>query len=851
MRGRTRESGKKDGGKQKFSIPARVFGTAALAAGLALCPIKDSNAQDKTPEQEKILAEAAASKKKFLTMHVCLNGIKNFKDSVSPEEKNLCPATMDAITKKDPEKADNNISAFSKLSGNPNFRIEILEALDSIIEKSEGEYIPSVLASLNLILENPNYNPDVLKTIKLIAERPSKDSARALSAVSSILGNKNYSPELLGTVNAVIKKYGENSSGPLQMIRNMIETYDLKVDIKSEDFTKKVFSVSDVIFSKYGENSYYTFSIFGLLARKKSFNEELFDADYVEQVSSLLYPVAAKGEDVMKAMLVLLLHGKSDLSTILFATDIVEKTSTNSAQALILVFTALSNENLVPEVCTDHFVKDFSYIVNHIAGQNPGHEKEVLLAFRKILKSPNFKAEMLDEKYAGMINILAQKIAENGKNPFDYESFLENWGAKPKMPDKKFEEQYDETVEFILNKTDAKSKDVILAMNEVVRNPNFKPVMFDTIKSIIEKTTVESNPNNPWVKYYNMSKASTDAPKYLLGFEGLLDNYKFDSQMLPLVLLIVENKCNLNVLDEMIWNSDFKAKAITEESTAEAKKFIEKLNHAAALKKDENTKAMNANDFEILMNFSYALDTIGEEKVKVIHETYGIAYFGRYTEKLLNHLYESAADPGYKKDSPVLLAVFNKNDWNQAFYWDGHMLNKFMKYYNVMVFETDNEKGFSDAISNTAKEYQLIDTLIVAGHGHKTTVNFGPGGSEDNYIDLKDEEELKKLKSSFTDNPTIIMISCSTGYDEKGIAAKLSDIWDGTAWAPDKTTNLKNIAINKTGKIVNVKYREDATNKFVNGDMVLKNGKPVEKQPPEKSLEAEWSIDFEIDDPAD
>ncbi len=851
MKVRFGDAVKKEDTVKNKSRTGRIFTSIALAAGLALLPMKDAGAQNLTPEQEKILAEKAVAKKAFMTLHECIGTFK--KSEKTEEQKSLCTKSIELIRKTNKDNSPPSIDVFSDISSHPNFSLEILRALNSLLEKSDdADKAYSVLVSMKEILKNPNYSPAVLETIKLLAEKPSKNPNRSISALFTILENKNYSAEMLGAINAVIKKYGENSDGPLQMIRYMMETSDPKVDMKGENFAKKVLAVSDVIFSKYGDNSYYTFAIFGILARKNSFTEDLFDADYAEQVSSALYPVAAKGEGVMRAMMVLLFHKNSDLSTFLFAIDVVEKTNANSQHALILMFVALSNENLVPEVCTNHFVSDFSYIINHIASQNPGYEKELLFAFQKVLKSQNFKAEMLAEKYAGILNTLTQKIAEDGKNPFDYESFLENWSTKPKMPNKNFEQQYDETVEFILNRTDAKSKDVILAMNEVVRNPNFKPAMFETIKSIVEKTTWKTiawvNPIT-FEKNKPLSKFGTNAPKYLLDFESLLDNSQFDSSMLPLVLLIVENKDELNVLDELLWNSDFKAKDINEESIAKSKEFIEKLNLATALKKDKNLKQIDVKDFEILMNFSYAITIIGEEKAKVLHENYGMVYFARYAEKMLNHLYESAANPEYKKDAPVLLAVFNKNDWNQAFYWDGHMLKKFLKYYNVMVFETDDEDGFYNAISSTAKKYRPINTLIVAGHGYRTHVNFGVGGGEEKDIDVKDEEELKKLKGDFEDNPTIIMISCFTGYDEDGIAAELSDIWDGTAWAPDKVTNLKNIIIDKQGKIATIKYGKNATNKFVNGDMVLKNGMPVGKQPPVKA--PEWAIEFDLENPAD
>lgn len=837
---RLRESGKNDKGKQKLSLPARVFGTAALAAGFALCPMKDAHAEDSTCNKEFKFLKLVDSEKKSDALSACFDGLEKQKVSISVEERCLCIELMDLIAKKDVEAADRNIEKFSKIAENPNFSIEVLEALKPIIENSEGFGVFSTLISINSILESPNYCPDVGKTIQLISQNPDKNSYTSLSAVSAILRNENYTHELIDIANNVLERYGERSYGPLQMIRYMIELKNVKVDIQGEDFEKRLFEVSDVFFSHYADNAYNTFVLFGLMSRKKSFTDEMFDAEYAEQISSAVKDVVVKGDDVMRMMWLPMLDGNSDISIFFYEIDLAEQTNANSEYALRLLFYSLSNENLLPEICTDHFIKDLSYIVNYIAGQNPGHEKELFFAFRKLLKSSDFTADMIDEKYAGILNTVINKVAESSKNPFDYESFLKNWGKKPKMPNKQFEEKYDETVEFILDKTDAHSKDVILAMNEVVTTPNFKPIMFDTIQKIVEVTTWKTIPwINPISLEKGTSKIATNAPKYLLDFDSFVTNEgdlpkKELEKALDRVIYIVENKGDLGIFDSMLSNSSFKIEMFDEENINRARSFVEEFNQT-------NGTNLDSDDFEILMNFSYALNVLEddenltkEEKIKGLYTEMNMLYFGRYAKKTLDQT-AKYLDPDYTPKRPIAFVAFNKHDWNKAFYNDANEVSNLSRYYDIFAIETDSEDYFYKKAGEIKKKYGKIPALVLGGHGTKESINFGKG-DEKGDIDVGDEEELEKLKSNFSDNLIVISVACSSGLGEGSIAAVLSKALDATVWAPNEDTCLEEIVVNKKNGSIKVNYCGDVTNKFVNGDMVMKNNKPYDKKKIPKTL---------------
>jgi len=170
-----------------------------------------------------------------------------------------------------------------------------------------------------------------------------------------------------------------------------------------------------------------------------------------------------------------------------------------------------------------------------------------------------------------------------------------------------------------------------------------------------------------------------------------------------------------------------------------------------------------------------------------------------------------------------------------SFYWKYDDLDKLLKHYNVIIYEMESEDKFYDSVKETAEKHGRIDSLVIAGHGQAKEVNLGSGSGEASDIDTGDEKELEALNPYLVDEPTVILIACSSGHTNNSIGAKLSDIWYATVWAPDEPTSLKNISTYKNGKIKKVEYYDDLTNKFENGVMVLKREKPYDEPniPPE------------------
>ena len=224
-------------------------------------------------------------------------------------------------------------------------------------------------------------------------------------------------------------------------------------------------------------------------------------------------------------------------------------------------------------------------------------------------------------------------------------------------------------------------------------------------------------------------------------------------------------------------------------------------------------------DFEIGMNLGFAINAIGEEKTRKLHEEYGIIYFGRYDKDLLEEIYNTL-DPEYKKDKPVLLAIYGKEDWNGALYQDREKHKELRKVYKMIVYEVDSEYLFKKAIYDTYKKYGDIPVHSLVGHGYVDEIVLGSGDGDEDRLDVEDKDELAYLRYMFSDNPKIILNSCSTGKNVDGIGAVLSDVFDATLWAPVDPSGSERFLFDADGFLEDIEYMDTECRKFVDGKIV-------------------------------
>jgi len=244
----------------------------------------------------------------------------------------------------------------------------------------------------------------------------------------------------------------------------------------------------------------------------------------------------------------------------------------------------------------------------------------------------------------------------------------------------------------------------------------------------------------------------------------------------------------------------------------------------------EIAESLGFYDFESAFNFGYALNTIGEDKIMELYEEYNITYFARYDKEILEELC-NAMDPEYKKDRPVALAVYNKNDWNGAFYQDRKKHGGLKNTYKVIVYEVENEYEFRNAIRETYKKHGKIDVFSINGHGEPEEINMGEGNGEYYSIDMGDRVEMEHMKYMFVENPKIILNSCSTGKKIDGIGAMLSDVFDATLWAPERPSGGIGQTYNfdEEGILRSIDYVDSNCKKFVDGEVEYIDKATLEK----------------------
>lgn len=112
---------------------------------------------------------------------------------------------------------------------------------------------------------------------------------------------------------------------------------------------------------------------------------------------------------------------------------------------------------------------------------------------------------------------------------------------------------------------------------------------------------------------------------------------------------------------------------------------------------------------------------------------------------------------------PVALLLYNKDDWNGAF--QSKVIDDIAAdgRFRVVYREVDSDDDVEDAL----EEFGPVHTLVLAGHGSKTTLQLGKPDPEkkENYVDTEDydrcDEELEK--KYFIPGGQILLYACSNG----------------------------------------------------------------------------------------
>jgi len=178
------------------------------------------------------------------------------------------------------------------------------------------------------------------------------------------------------------------------------------------------------------------------------------------------------------------------------------------------------------------------------------------------------------------------------------------------------------------------------------------------------------------------------------------------------------------------------------------------------------------------------------------------------------------ADPSTSSQTPLLLAICAKADWNGVLYHSSsHLLAPLTKYYRVIVAEMEFDTVFYSNLNAIAGLYGPISVLVINAHGSPNNFAlgqdffFGEGGPA--LVDLADKYRISLLKHSFVEKPTIVFNSCSTGQDNSSIAGIFSKYLNAQVFAPVRPNSACDILTDDKGNIVDVCY--DVPKRVYNG----------------------------------
>lgn len=216
------------------------------------------------------------------------------------------------------------------------------------------------------------------------------------------------------------------------------------------------------------------------------------------------------------------------------------------------------------------------------------------------------------------------------------------------------------------------------------------------------------------------------------------------------------------------------------------------------------------------------------EKVKhgisqALYENFGITDFDRYPNEVLIKQFDTI-----ESQNPYGIILYPKHDHNGAFYNDKKIINDLFEElgddYLLRVLECTDASNVLKSLLRLNHKYggtNKIQFSIVGGHGTKNSIQFGD--NEDNESIFTENligDAIKKPGRFFVDDPTIILVSCSTG-ENNGIGQKLSEVFKAHVFAPDKPTSLKGISasISNHELIFDVQYGDDSsTNQYLEGE---------------------------------
>lgn len=202
---------------------------------------------------------------------------------------------------------------------------------------------------------------------------------------------------------------------------------------------------------------------------------------------------------------------------------------------------------------------------------------------------------------------------------------------------------------------------------------------------------------------------------------------------------------------------------------------------------------------------------------------FGIKHFGRYPSEML-------LEQHWERDNTELrygIILYPTHDYNGAFHGDEETLRDMYRDLNgellVRIVECEGKFDIGRTLIGLDQQYgseHKIAFAIIGGHGDETGIVFGgPDARHILHVDDLAGRGIGRTNQFFEPNPSIVLISCSTGAKE-AIGQQLSAVMKAKLIAPEVPTSLDRIvATVHDGKVdFQVKYTErNADRTYVRG----------------------------------
>jgi len=192
------------------------------------------------------------------------------------------------------------------------------------------------------------------------------------------------------------------------------------------------------------------------------------------------------------------------------------------------------------------------------------------------------------------------------------------------------------------------------------------------------------------------------------------------------------------------------------------------------------------------------LEVTHKNSSKFLHDSAGIVNFSRWPVDILERQYLERDN----RHIPYGTALYPWKDPKNAFGEDKQIFANMDAAlraggYRLRVAEAADKPGIRRIEYKMNSLYGPASFALIGGHGTKDTIEFG-GFDERHTLHVDDFDDLKHPisvdRKFFTSDPTLILISCSTGIED-GIAERLSEKLHATTIAPVAPAVIKDIQV--------------------------------------------------------